>query len=119
MEYTTGEYIHFVIESRDQFSNLRTDSISDVYTVTLTGEQSNTEWTAATPTPNRNGTYSASFKFTIAESYTLKVKLGSTQVMDSPIEGIMVHVGQAQARYSQLVHSESPLVAGRNYTFKI
>ena len=57
--------------------------------------------------------------FSIAEPYTLKVRLGATDLSGTPITGIKVNVGPAQARYSHLVSSQSPLVAGRNYTFKI
>lgn len=57
--------------------------------------------------------------FTIAESYTLKVTLNGVPVYGTPIMNIQVNVGTAQARYSQLVVSQSPLVAGHNYTFKI
>lgn len=74
-----------------------------MYVVTLTGEKSGTVWTAPTPIANKNGTYSASFMFTIAESYTLHVKLNGVDVKDSPIEDIEVRVGKAQARYSDLV----------------
>jgi hypothetical protein len=74
--HTTGESLVFVIESRDQFSNLRTTPLTDVYVVTLTGETSGTVYTGATPVANRNGTYIAKFMFTIAEPYTLQVKLG-------------------------------------------
>lgn len=119
MTHTTGESLVFVIESRDQFSNLRTTSLTDVYVVTLTGETSGTVYTAATPVANKNGTYTAKFMFTIAEPYTLQVKLGGVNVKDTPIPHFKVNVGLAQAKYSQLVVSKSPLIAGHNYTFKI
>jgi hypothetical protein len=117
--HTTGESLVFIIESRDQFSNLRTTSLTDVYVVTLTGETSGTVYTAATPVANKNGTYTAKFMFTIAESYTLQVKLGGVNVKATPIADFKVNVGLAQAKYSQLVVSKSPLIAGHNYTFKI
>lgn len=85
--FSTGETLAFVIESRDAYSNLRTTSTSDVYVVTLTGDTSGTVWTATTPTANNNGTYTAAFKFTIAETYTLKVRFGGVDLKDTPITG--------------------------------
>lgn len=119
MDFVTGETITFIIESRDAFSNLRTTSVSDVYVVTLTGATSGTVWTASTPVANNNGTYSAHFKFTIAEDYTLRVRLNGVDLFGTPISDIAVRVGPAQAKHSLLVSSQSPLVAGTNYTFKI
>jgi len=76
-----------------------------VYSVTLTGETSGQVYTAATPIANKNGTYTAKFMFTKAESYTLQVKLGGVNVKDSPIPHFKVNVGLAQAKFSQLVAS--------------
>lgn len=73
MEFATGETLRFIIESRDIYSNLRTASKTDAYQVTLVGQTSGTIWTAAVPSALLNGTYAASFKFTIAEEYTLHV----------------------------------------------
>ena len=94
-------------------------STSDVYTVTLTAVTSGLVFTPVTPVANHNGTYTSSFMFTVADTYTLQVKLGSISLSGSPITGIKVMVGKAQAMYSQLVSSQSPLVAGHNYTFEI
>jgi hypothetical protein len=85
MVHTTGDYIVFVIESRDLNSNLRNTSTTDVYSVKLIGESSATIYTASTPVANNNGTYTASFMFTIAESYTLKVQLNGVDLKDTPI----------------------------------
>ncbi len=119
LEYTTGDYIQFIIESRDAYSNLRTLSTTDTYVVTVTGEETSTVHTFQTPTANNNGTYTARLRLTKAEPCTLRVRLGGTDVSGTPITGIQVNVGRAQAQFSQLVVSQSPLVAGRNYTFKI
>jgi len=69
----------------------------------LLGETTGDIYTAPTPVANKNGTYSASFMFTIAENYILNVKLAGVHVKDSPIEGFKAKVGKAQARYSDLV----------------
>lgn len=119
MVHSTGEYLRFIIESRDQFSNLRKTSIEDVYVVTLEGETNQVIYTAPTPVANKNGTYSASFMFTIAQNYIVNVKLNGLHVKDSPVEGFKVKVGKAQARWSELVSHKSPLIAGYNYTFKV
>lgn len=83
--HATGQYQRFIIESRDQFGNLRNSSVEDVYLVTLIGSIDGLTYTAPTPVANKNGTYGASFMFTIAQSYIVNVKLAGIHVKDSPI----------------------------------
>jgi hypothetical protein len=85
MVHATGQYLRFIIESRDQFRNLRNSSVQDVYVVTLIGSIDGLTYTAPTPAANKNGTYSASFMFTIAQNYIVNVKLAGVHVKDSPI----------------------------------
>jgi len=85
LTFTTGQSISFIIEARDAYGNLRTASTTDIYTVTLTGETYGTIINAPNPTPNFNGTYSAKQMFSVAEPYTLTVKLNGVNLKDTPI----------------------------------
>ncbi len=63
--------------------------------MTLTAIKAGSVFTATTPTPNNNGTYTARFMFTLADTYTLQVKLGGQSLVGTPVTGIEVAVGPA------------------------
>ena len=117
--YTTGEYIEFMIEARDLNGNIRTSSTSEVFTVTLTDSGSTAS--SVTPVSNNNGTYNVSYQFTKSSVYTLEVKdsAGTNHVASSPYANIEVVANDVVALKSNFISAANPINSGAQTTYQI
>ena len=83
-EYRTGDFIEITITARDVFNNLR-GSTDDSFTLEVLDELSEFSSGEILALPNGDGTYSVAFMFTVVSQYTIKVRLGSDEILGSPV----------------------------------
>ena len=114
--YAAGESLIFTIESRDAYGNLRIASTTDVYNVKMTSS-SNTF--SVTPVSAGQGKYTVTSVLTVAETYTLTVDISGISAISSPVIGIIVSPGLAQAKKSAFISSTTPITAGTEVKYKI
>ena len=113
----------FTIQSKDVVNNAIAYN-GDVYTVTLTGPGATTTGdvtgTVTYDTVANSGIYNAKYSPTKPGEYKLSIKLGSTEIKDSPFN-VIVHIGEPSAIKSKIVGISSPTqgTAGITTTFNI
>lgn len=115
--FTTGDTLSFNIEARDQFSNLRSTSTSEVFLVTLTDAGSVA--TALTAVSNGEGTYAVSHLLTSVSTYTLTVSDATGTNSAAPITGIVVSPGPGAAAKYSFVSPSNPIVAGTPTVYSV
>jgi archaellum component FlaF (FlaF/FlaG flagellin family) len=118
--YEAGVFFKILIDARDRFGNLRYDSTTDVFTVTLTGEDGSTVL-SGDATALSNGSYYYQHQVTIEQPYDLKVQMpGDAHILDSPMnDRIRVNGTLVQAAYTRLTAAIPTLTAGVPYTTQI
>lgn len=119
-EYEAGAFFRVLIDARDEFANLRFDSLGDVFEVRLTG-QATAVVVSGPAAAMGNGSYVLGLQLTLAEPYDLSILLdGTAEILGAPLlNRILVVPSLTQAAYSLLVTTDSPLTAGVTYTFEI
>ena len=104
--YLTGQSVTIWVDARDIFGNLRPTS-TDTFKLKVTGEENSTVVGEVDTTSLSNGTHTATFMFTIVDSYTLQVTLSGADTIGSPVTNIDVFHSQVMATYSGLYTSET------------
>ena len=92
LSYIAGDIIAFDIIAKDSYGNLRPLSVAETFVATLTEDTSATA-IPLTPVSNNDGTYSVSHQITAADSHTLTVTFGGTNLLSTPVTLIAVSVG--------------------------
>ena len=117
--YQAGDKLEFTIEARDSYSNLRTASTAEIFTVKLT--DSDSVVTTITPVAQGDGTYTVSQLLSKVSTYTLTVNdsTDSISVASSPYTGITVSPGNVVAMKSLFNTAPTPISAGTQYTYKV
>ena len=73
-----------LIDSRDEFHNLRYASTTEQFNIKLTGQDKGTVVDGIATSLN-NGSYSAELLLTVAEPYNLEIQLGVAHIDESPL----------------------------------
>lgn len=74
--YITGQKVILTIWARDTFENLRKASVADVFTLTVTGMYTGTDYGNHEAVSLGQGLYTVDYMFEIVEAYKIEVKFG-------------------------------------------
>ena len=116
--YLTGQSVTIWVDARDVYGNLRPSS-TDEFKLKVTGEQNSTVVGEVSTTNLNNGTHTATFMFTIVDSYTLQVTLTGSDTIGSPLPNIDILHSQVLPTHSGLYSSKVTIEAGSTQVWQI